>query len=499
MDSTERQFARLTKLVLDGIATDAERADLSQLSAEHPELVNSVAEELMMDALLKWQSGNINEELPFLDGSVASSHSPPKREKSRKMMPLWTWMVAATVLIATVLSVWKLARTNAIDSVIADIVRQQGVNWSDDSTALAANDTVRRGRLSSTGGEYTLKFRNGSTVRVVGSASLDIKSKMLVHLDHGQATANVPRESIGFTITSAMVDVVDQGTQFGISVDNGRADVVVFDGKVDVKSNLDHMGSQKRLTQGEAVKVDRQGTFDRLMDVRRDVDGRWWSGDRSGPVKHVIASVSDNIHDEAGGGNTFVCYQTTFEGLVDDAIAYSDNPYHQWNGLSADGLPNFLRGADYIRTFNDYRYMKYFEMKVKLARPANLYVFFDDRVEPPEWLKANFEDTGVDIGLDEGPWLLQLDELKQVDVQKYRSLDVNTTAVGGGNSIDNIFSVWRRRCVDGGTISLGDAGDWGIDRVGVGGKGGRAMYGVAATPLDGGNAADKTINSTDGE
>jgi hypothetical protein len=163
--------------------------------------------------------------------------------------------------------------------------------------------------------------------------------------------------------------------------------------------------------------------------------------------------------------------------LHEDSLAYSDNPHHQWNGLKADGLPDFLRGADYIKTFNDYRYMEYFEMKIELARPANLYVFFDDRVEPPDWLKANFEDTGVDIGLDEGPWLMQLDE-------KDRKLDVNTTAAGGGNSIDNIFSVWRRRCVDGGTVILGNGGKWGIDKKGLTGKGGRTMYGVAATPLD---------------
>ena len=83
MDSTERQFVRLTQLVLDGIATDAERAELARLSAAHPELVTSVVDELMIDALLKWQSGSITEELPFLEGSVASSHSPPTAQESQ--------------------------------------------------------------------------------------------------------------------------------------------------------------------------------------------------------------------------------------------------------------------------------------------------------------------------------------------------------------------------------------------------------------------------------
>jgi hypothetical protein len=62
--------------------------------------------------------------------------------------------------------------------------------------------------------------------------------------------------------------------------------------------------------------------------------------------------------------------------------------------------------------------------------------------------------------------------------EKYRQLDTNTTELGGGNSIDNTFSIWRRRCTHPGPITLGDAGKWATE-----GKQGRAMYGIAATPL----------------
>jgi hypothetical protein len=488
MDSIERQFVHLTQLVLDGIATDAERAELARLSAERPDLVTAVFDELIVDALLKWQSGSIIDELPPVESSVTSGHNP-LMHKSRKTTLLWTGMIAATALIVIGLASWKFAGTNAADFVIADIVNQQGVNWSDDSTALGANDAVRRGRLTSFGGEYTLQFRGGATVRVSGQASLTVKSKMLVQLDHGQATANVPQGGIGFTITSALVDVVDQGTQFGISVDKGRADVIVFDGKVDVQSKVGNGGGHTRLTQGTCIQIDRLGAIVRVADVRRDVQGRWWTDDRESE-RHVIARVSDNIHS---GNNPveFACYQTTFEGLHEDAVAYSDNPNHQWNGLTADGLPDFLRGADYIKSFNDYRYLQHFEMKIGLAQPANLYVFFDDRVDTPDWLKENFEDTGVDIGLDEGPWLTQVEE-------KYRKLDVNTIAAGGGKSIDNIFSVWRRRCAEGGTVSLGNCGALGNDRIGFGGRGGRSMYGIAATPLEAENVADEALKVRDG-
>lgn len=486
MDSTELQFRRLTQHVLDGIATDAEHTELARLSKAHPELVTVVFDELTIDALLKWQSGNIIDELPVLEKSVVSISTPPI-SKSRRTILLWAG-IAATVLIASGLItfglvMWKSFRSDGVNFVIADIVNQQGVTWSDDSTALSVNGAVRRGRLSSSMGEYTLQFRDGSTVRVVGPASLDIKSKMLVQLDHGQATAKVPPGSTGFTITSALVNVVDQGTEFGISVEDGRADVVVFDGKVDVESNSGKSGPPKRLTQGQAIKVDRQGAIDRLADIRRDVDGRWWVGDSADDRKHVVAKVTDNI---GGSSHIYSCYQTTYRGLQDDALAYSDNPNHQWNGLTSDGLPEFLRGADYIRTFNDYRYMEHFQMTIELSVPANLYVLADNRIPPPAWLVEQFEDTGVDIGLDEGPWA-------RVGESQDPKFDVNTTAVGAGNSIDNVFSVWHRRCADGKPMTLGTAGE-------VGGEGGqgRAMYGVAATPLEPEKVATKPQNSPDG-
>jgi hypothetical protein len=479
MDTSQREFVRLSQLVLDGIATEEDRSELLRLSSAHPELVSLIADELLIDALLKWQSGNIVEGLPVLEGSIESSRSHLFHQ-SRKTIPLWSGMIAATLLIAAGLAAWKLGQPSAVQTVIADLVQEQGVDWAEDTTALAGNDAVRRGRLSSTGGRYTLQFRDGSTVQVVGPASLEIKSNMLVQLDRGQVTAHVPKGCSGFTVTSAFVNVIDQGTEFGFSVDGDRANVVVFDGKVDVKTNRGQRSAPKRLIQGEAIKVDQHGEMGRLADVRRDVQGRWWTDARSGPERQVIASVSDNIHG-GDAGKVFACYQTTFEGLYEDALAFSDNPHHQWNGLTSEGIPDFLRGADYVRTFNHYRYMAFFKMTIELSRPANLYVFTDNRIPPPTWLVEQFEDTGVDIGLDEGPWLEDIPP-------EYRKFDVNTTAVGAGKSIDNVFSVWRRRCTDGKPITLGDAGETGSE----GGQG-RAMYGVAATPLDEEHAGDEAM------
>jgi hypothetical protein len=190
----------------------------------------------------------------------------------------------------------------------------------------------------------------------------------------------------------------------------------------------------------------------------------WWTADYPASGVNVVQEVRDNI--PPADGSQYFCYQINYHGLDDDVFAFGDDP-HQWNGLTAAGLPEFLRGADYVKTFNDYRYMNDFEMTVILSQPANLYVFFDDRVPPPKWLTDQFEDTGVDIGLDEGPWNLR-DKAYRPDLPEFEN------GVGGGQSIDNVFSVWHRRCADATPVVLGLMGEK---------TQARSMYGVAATPL----------------
>ena len=75
-----------------------------------------------------------------------------------------------------------------------------------------------------------------------------------------------------------------------------------------------------------------------------------------------------------------------------------DRPY-EWIGLQSAGIPQYLQGGDYIRTFNDDKTNKSFEISVTLSRPARLYVLFDIRLEKPEWLQSNFRNTGDVIGL----------------------------------------------------------------------------------------------------
>jgi hypothetical protein len=481
MSATQRRLHELIDFVLDGSCTDDERQEFAQLIDDHPELIKELTEEVFVHSLLQWQTENITRDLAQMDSALMEGLNPlaincgeateapstlPKSGLPINLRLLSTWFVAATVAVAGIYALWQIRQQPRwSDLAVAEIVDVENVSWAEGTTALKPGDLVIPGRLRTKAGEFTMKFRSGPIVRVIGAVSMMVETDMLVHLDRGQATARVPNSMKGFTIKTPVIDVIDQGTEFGVATrENGFTDIVVFDGKVDLADRISNETGLTRLVQGQAARVDRQGAIQRIMQIGRNQRGSWWTADYPSSGINVIQEVRDNI--PPADGSQYFCYQINYHGLDEDTFAYADHP-HQWNGLTAEGLPKFLQGADYVKTFNDYRYMNDFQMEVQLSQPANLYIFFDDRVPPPKWLSEQFEDTGVDIGLDEGPWGAEERALRP-------DLPVFENAVGGGQSIDNVFSVWHRRCLDAKPVVLGIMGEE---------RQARAMYGVAATPL----------------
>jgi ferric-dicitrate binding protein FerR (iron transport regulator) len=460
-DAPEIRLQVLLDHVLESTGTDAERREFVDLVDRHPELTTPLIEQLRTHSLLQWQCDQVRlsttdqPELPQLQLSEPRTAMPSRRRRSVRGLAV----IAAVLMLGTSAFLWWRSTNVAKNgSAVAEVVAEKAVVWSASTDALEAQRYIHAGILAIESGDLTLRFRSGATVLLHGRSSLRIESDMLVLLDHGQATAQVPHWAKGFTIETADVEVIDLGTQFGVMArDNGSTDVVIFEGEVDLKPTGGDRRVQKRLKQGEAARVNSEGDINRIVEVRSDVKGGWSTRHPSGISHSVFKAIRDNI--PPSDGSKYYYYQITAAGLEDDAWAYVDGHPHQWNGLRADGLPDFLQGADYTRTFNDYRYIHDLEIVVELDGPADLFVLFDDRVPTPDWLRDGFRDSGVNIGLDEGPW---------------EGIPDHRCAVGPGNSIDNVFSVWRRRCERAETVKLGAVGN---------SNEARAMYGIAATPL----------------
>jgi len=289
-------------------------------------------------------------------------------------------------------------------------------------------------------GAVALRLRNNVVAQMRAPLVLQVISVEQVRLLHGRIQVDVPKGAEGFSVDTATSEILDLGTSFSVEVVNGCTELIVHQGEVDLKVARSSAEDQqpgaaaKRFRAGEAVRVDVNGTLSRIVNVQAS---DMLTSDANRSDNSLIASVRDNLSRD----DMWSFYEIVPNGLAEDAKAFVDRR-HEWNGATAEGLPNYLVGADYVKTFNDDKITPDLVIELELESPAEVYVFLDRRLPPPPWLMEKFVKTGDTIGIDES-WNEQTDPTK----------------VGPGISINRMMSVWRLVAEHGGVIELGPNGN----------------------------------------
>lgn len=354
----------------------------------------------------------------------------------------FAWAIAASLMLAA-MGIWRLA--NSFESTPLAII--SGVEVDDRSVKLA--------------------IANVGTAYLENSANFTIIGPKRARLSNGRIKMRVSEAAgHGFVVETPYGEVTDLGTEFGLDVDDrGGACVVVFEGSVDLSVQNDKSGPDvpshvERLTSGEGLFFDSGGRLDRVSSISSGTVNTFLRDTHSiAADRHVIANVTDNLRQS----ETKKFYDIVTGGLREDALAYVDRP-HDWNGITEAGMPQYLVGADYVRTFNDDKGTSEIEIQLELSQPAHIFVFLDSRVEIPEWLNRDFTRTGDMIGLDEGQRI---------------ELDKHIREIGPGK-FDTKFQVWRRDVTKPGSLTLGPNGKL---RANVAYPTHLAMYGIAAKPF----------------
>jgi hypothetical protein len=317
-----------------------------------------------------------------------------------------------------------------------------------------------------------LDLPNVGQIILEGPTELELLEPMRARLKQGRIRARVTEESgRGFIVEYPDGKVTDLGTEFAINVppagtEHARTSLVVFDGAVDLERTTPtakeaHTPAPvERLIQGEGVCFQNEGELVRVMSIVTGSVATFESaGELAGDdAKRVILDVEDNLRNS----DTRKFYEIVPGGLREDARCFVDRPKHEWNGVTLEGLPRYLIGADYIKTFCDDKSRTDLEIKVRLGRPAKLYVLFRDQVPPPEWLTRDFRKTDDKVGMDLGKF-----------AEMPRSLRWKN-AKGAANSVDQLYGVWERTVEKPGIVALG------ANRS----EKDRSMYGIAAVALD---------------
>lgn len=301
---------------------------------------------------------------------------------------------------------------------------------------------------------------------VDGPADVELIAPLRAKLTRGRIRVRVTQTSgQGFVVETPDGEVVDLSTEFGLEVNDGKkTGVVVFDGAVDLR--LGTVGEAnapriERLVVGEGVTFDRSGEISRIVSIVTGGMATFQpSHDKPQETPdRIIGQVSDNIR--AGDLKNF--YEIVPGGMKEDALTYADRPAHDWNGMDKQGMPSYLIGADYVKTFNDDKTRRDVKIFVTLTQPAKLFVLLDDRVTAPAWLLEDFKDTGDDIGLDAGTYLMN------------GAPTMFVRATGPGNSLDATFSIWEREVPTASVVTLGPN---------LGASNYTGMFAIAAIRLD---------------
>lgn len=414
---------------------------------------NELALESLLIVHYNWSDADLEAQLAAVMGRVA------KCSTKRHLLRPQGWLVAAAIGI-TLLGAGIFYHFNA----------RSGPRIAETQPAGANDEWPQGPRIRvPTAETRTIPLGDFGTMQVQGPADVELLSNMRARLNHGRIRVRIDSPSgRGFVAETDRAKVTDLGTEFGMDATNAASTgVVVFQGVVNLAIPTGPTTSQpheQRLVQGDGVVVNRTGRLDRWVAIVVDDAGMFT---QPGEPLHdgtipLIADVWDNLPVTQSKKH----YEIRPRGFKEDVLCYVDRPTHEWNGMDERGLPSYLIGADYIKTYNNYKYVKGVSINVMLSRPARLFVFLDRRVEPPEWLKQQFRLTGDSIGMDEGAFVYRLNGTHRAPTK---------AEIGPGKSIDGRFFVWEQVVQQAGVVTLGE-------------NGGRSresgMYGIAAVELN---------------
>lgn len=234
------RFFELSEKARDASLSGPELDEFDSLAAAHPDLLDHLAQSLLIDAELR-HDVRLLADLQAGGGSMRSVSS---------------WRPALFIFLATAACVMlglllvQNSRRISTPSPVATLVKASGCKWASSSLPTVEGSRVPPGTYELVEGLATLRFDSGAEVVLEAPASLEIVSAMGCRLLHGTLVSDVPPSAIGFIVDTRKARVVDYGTRFGVSASaDGEYMVQVLEGLVEVEDHREE--TKKMLTAGQ--------------------------------------------------------------------------------------------------------------------------------------------------------------------------------------------------------------------------------------------------------
>ncbi len=212
---------------------------------------------------------------PPAGGGVLRAGPPYHSRWSRLRGRAW-WLagVAAALLIGAGLGRVYVARPTvspppAVEDApvlvgqgdVAVLTRAVNAEWETTPLPTSVGSALVPGRLKLKSGLVQLELYGGAILILEGPADFELLGTDRGFCRAGKLRAKVSPQSRGFTISTATVDLVDLGTEFGLHVDpKGGGEVQVFDGKVELhRKDAGQAPARQEVISGQAVRLDAAG------------------------------------------------------------------------------------------------------------------------------------------------------------------------------------------------------------------------------------------------
>ncbi len=388
--------------IVDGEPLPGDAAIVVESLASSPEVVEQLEQHLLVDALLRDEVGY--DAAAFVDAvrvMIEAENSRPAfvtrvREaifgkEADFVCPIgpaattgrrrWAGLslpitLACTLLVMSLLAngIWNAAAIG--EPVMVEVAAVDG------TTAFTVGDRLDLRTLVLPDGEVDLMLGSGVRLECQAPLMARFEHPMRLHLSRGRIDIDVGDDGAGFTVVTSAGEVVDLGTRFSVNASpDGEVRVAVFSGQVELRSQ--QVGAVS-LVDGEAVRLTKSQAPRRLQSV--EIRSRN-PGDRKAVV---ISEISDNV--EVSKLRRF--YGLVACGMRDGVRAFRDRREVSWQAEPGDVFPDDLYGADLVQTFQAERFRQDFNLQFGVSQPSRVYVFYDARYSPPDWLARDFVNTG---------------------------------------------------------------------------------------------------------
>jgi hypothetical protein len=245
------RLAELAEKLRDDALDDAEVAELDSLLAESAAARDAFANLALLDAELHYTLGGFNCLIPA---------GARRRGRKNRLFHRWTPLLIAACVALSAVALWRFAATRSTGHSLpiatisnasgADLVANQRV------TTVTVGSVLRGGEFHLRRGLLELTYPSGVVILLESPARFDLRSTTTLWLGAGNAWATVPESAIGFTIETPSANIVDLGTEFGVSVGTKSSEVHVFKGEVIVKNPNEP--DPLRLTENRASRIDQE-------------------------------------------------------------------------------------------------------------------------------------------------------------------------------------------------------------------------------------------------